>query len=345
VGDGSALPLALSRLRRSQATTFLCDGWAPSAASELLRHLLPGECAVASVDAVPSLCGAERSRIAVLGPELWLLERPEVEGCVGASSVQPTDLDRLFELTGGWLRPIELALESGAFDRSTVLESETVRRFLVDRARSSLLPVELRRVQALASGGATSDGAGPNPGTDDRVAAFAQPRRAVLLLAAALSQSAARSAGAPPPTSRSHDVRLLGVPEVVPAGERNPLQWPYRRVVALLGLLALDREHGAAQDRVFEALWPNREADAARANLNPAVSHLRRWLGGGERRPPAESCVLLANGVYRLNPDWQWSVPRTNPRRHSLLPLSSFRVHPYWPWLQTTAFGRFTTEC
>ncbi|HVS15763.1 MAG TPA: BTAD domain-containing putative transcriptional regulator [Thermoanaerobaculia bacterium] len=278
------LSRALRRERDAGAGTFVCDGWAPDPVAALRARLLPGERAIASVDRLPEATEEERAHVAILGPGLWLLERGELEGCVGAEARDAAELDGLYAATGGWLRPVELALDSaGGLDLAGLLEREGLRRFLLDRVWPSLSAPDDRLT-------ALGEGAGPV----GLLASFSRRRG-----------PGDRSAAASP---RGFELRLLGVPEVVPEGARELLHWPYRRVVALLGLLALEREHGASQERVLEALWPDRPVDAARANLNPAVSHLRRWLSGGERVPARESCVVLANGVYRLHPDWSWRL-------------------------------------
>jgi DNA-binding SARP family transcriptional activator len=308
--DGAqGLQRALRRAREAGAATFLCDGWAPDPVDDLRTRLLPGERAIAAVDRIPDATVAERAHVALLGPALWLLERAELERCAGAEGRGASALDRLFAITGGWLRPAEIALESaGDLDFPALLEREGLRRFLIDRVWRSLSPAERRRVDG---GGRRAGRVGGEAvieaAADDRLAALRDPEGPVGLLAAFVRSRGAGGRGAAE-ASRRFELRLLGVPEVVPEGGSEPLHWPYRRVVALLGLLALEREHGVSQERVMEALWPNRPADAARANLNPAVSHLRKWLSGGTRVPARDSCVVLANGVYRLHPDWQWRL-------------------------------------
>jgi DNA-binding SARP family transcriptional activator len=129
--------------------------------------------------------------------------------------------------------------------------------------------------------------------------------RPLVLLVSERTRAAARPPGDDP--RGRVVVRLLGPPrvEVVDAhGAVDEVSWPFRRVLQLLALLALNPE-GCTQERVIETLWPETGLAAARASLHPTVSHLRRLLALGGGRP---SAVLLQAGVYRLNPAWAWTI-------------------------------------
>jgi DNA-binding SARP family transcriptional activator len=102
-------------------------------------------------------------------------------------------------------------------------------------------------------------------------------------------------------------ISLLGPPRVALVCEDGPgreVSWPYRRVLQLLALLALTPE-GCTQEKVLETLWPDSGLQAARANLHPTVSHLRRLL---QADAGSSNAVVLQGGVYRLNPTWTWTI-------------------------------------
>lgn len=304
----SGLVGVLERGRSRGVEQWVCDGWAPENVTRLLAHLRVGERIVASVDRAPDLSAGQRARVAVIGPREWLLERGEVERCSGGVSASSAGLDRrqldeLHAATGGWLRPVELALASGRerFDREALLQEASIRSFLGDRVVASLTEAERRCL----------DLAGRTDGEGDRLAELAGLERSPigLLTSWIRPERAPRtSAAAAGELSRAFEVRLLGSPEVTVVGAGERLRWPYRRVVSLLALLVLEPDRSVPQERAVEALWPDQPIERARANLNPAVSHLRRWLSLGERSSAAASCVQLVNGVYRLNPGWQWRV-------------------------------------
>lgn len=303
--------------RRAGITEWVCDGWGPESVSLLLAQAAIPERILASVDRLSEATAFERGQVGVIGPREWLLERQELDRCAGAGSRPDADLDALFEITGGWLRPLELALALAAdLDRRALLEDSGLRGFLRGRVLPSLSPQETRELETATDGGVAGS----------RVSELAADRRKPLdLLRSLLDRRLdgrrldGRRRASPRPDGRTpvdpgFQVSLLGAPEVVAAAAGAasdvgaPLRWPYRRVVSLLALLVLEPDRSLSQERVVEALWPDREIELARSNLDPAVSHLRRWLSGGQRRAPRDSCVLLVNGVYRLNPRWRWEV-------------------------------------
>lgn len=91
-------------------------------------------------------------------------------------------------------------------------------------------------------------------------------------------------------------IRLLGGFEVELAGRViEEHQWPRRRPMELVQLLALAPNRSLLRDQAIEALWPHLERDAGAANLRKAAHHARQVLG----EPDA---VVLRAGEVRLFP-------------------------------------------
>jgi len=72
---------------------------------------------------------------------------------------------------------------------------------------------------------------------------------------------------------------LGGFRIVVGAREIAEPDWPSRRALELVALLALADGHRLARDRAIERLWPHLDAAAGAANLRKAAHHARRALG------------------------------------------------------------------
>lgn len=71
--------------------------------------------------------------------------------------------------------------------------------------------------------------------------------------------------------------------------------WPSLRCAQLVQLLSLADGHRLTHDQVLDALWPQLEPEAGRANLRKAAHHARRGL----RLPDA---VVLQGGHVALCP-------------------------------------------
>jgi DNA-binding SARP family transcriptional activator len=68
-------------------------------------------------------------------------------------------------------------------------------------------------------------------------------------------------------------IQLLGGFAVTVDGKPVPHgAWTHRRAVELVKLLALVPEHRLHRERVMEALWPDRPAAAAAANLHKGLT-------------------------------------------------------------------------
>lgn len=72
--------------------------------------------------------------------------------------------------------------------------------------------------------------------------------------------------------------------------------WPRRRPLELVQLLALTPGHALLRDQVIDALWPQLDIDAGAANLRKAAHHARQVLGDPD-------AVVLRGGQVRLFPD------------------------------------------
>jgi DNA-binding SARP family transcriptional activator len=88
-------------------------------------------------------------------------------------------------------------------------------------------------------------------------------------------------------------IRLLGGFEVTRGGTPVPASaWNRRRPADLLKLLALTPGHTLPRERVFEALWPDKDPSSAANNLHRALYDLRHVIG--------EVWVDLAHGQVTL---------------------------------------------
>jgi DNA-binding SARP family transcriptional activator len=72
--------------------------------------------------------------------------------------------------------------------------------------------------------------------------------------------------------------------------------WPGRRPMELVQLLALSPSHSLARDQVIDVLWPHLDAEAGAANLRKAAHHARQVLGDPD-------AVVLRGGRVHLFPE------------------------------------------
>lgn len=97
-------------------------------------------------------------------------------------------------------------------------------------------------------------------------------------------------------------IRLLGGFSVSVDGVVvDPAAWPTRRALQLVALLALAPSRRLATEQVMDALWPELEPHAARANLHKAASHARKAMANG-------GAVVLKGGVVTLWPEAEVAV-------------------------------------
>ena len=92
-------------------------------------------------------------------------------------------------------------------------------------------------------------------------------------------------------------MRLLGGFEVDVDGVGVPAEaWTFRRSRQLVALLALAAGHRLTPEQAMDALWPELDPQAARANLHKAASLARRATG-------SKDAVVLRGGAVVLWPD------------------------------------------
>jgi adenylate cyclase len=101
------------------------------------------------------------------------------------------------------------------------------------------------------------------------------------------------------------EVRLLGSPAVVTAGESRTL--PSRKATALLAYLAMRPDEPISRDHLAGLLWGESSNEQARANLRQALTQLRRAFRGSGLDPvktPSDKVMLSSEGlsidVHRL---------------------------------------------
>ena len=110
--------------------------------------------------------------------------------------------------------------------------------------------------------------------------------------------SRSRSRGGTPPALR---IRLLGGFELEVDGRAaHPEAWRLRKAADLVKLLALTPGHRLHREQAMEALWPDKEPDAAANNLYQAI-HVARAAMAGAADPQA--LLSLRDGVLRLGAD------------------------------------------
>lgn len=134
------------------------------------------------------------------------------------------------------------------------------------------------------------------------------------------------------PPRASFRLRLLGRPEVFrrgPAGDWEPIAWPFERALRALLFLATCPDRQAAKQEIVAALWPDADgADDAgwRRNFHPTLSHLRRCLRGGDDAESAGgSPVVLRRGLYRLSSEAEWWIDADELVRHAGEGAAAFR--------------------
>jgi DNA-binding SARP family transcriptional activator len=333
--DQRALRTSLAALRAQGARRFFADDWPAEGLAAALGWLHPGEAVVASsVVHGDELPAEARLRATTIGAAELLLTPTEVKELLAARAVDDSTAAAWLRFSDGWLLPLELGIGAVASGAGAVpADDEAARRlarheplhaFLRERALGGLGADAIAALGRLAERQQEDAGVAPDlvrrrAGVTRAVWREIVDRRHLLLpfpdglrmpkpLGLVLTESVRTPATAVGERSRGQvEVRLLGPPRVDVVdrgGAGREVSWPFRRVLHLLSLLALNPE-GCTQERVIETLWPETGLAAARASLHPTVSHLRRLLapGGG-----GSSAVLLKAGVYRLNPDWTWVV-------------------------------------
>ena len=126
---------------------------------------------------------------------------------------------------------------------------------------------------------------------------------------AAPAQAAAPS-GAP-----QLSIRLLGAFEVR-AGERAVQGWRSRKARQLLAYLALEPDRPVARETLIETFWPESEPSRGGNNLSIAVHHVRSRLAEILARSDGSRGVSVQQGLYRLDPEFEWRVDAVEFRRH-----------------------------
>jgi DNA-binding SARP family transcriptional activator len=97
-------------------------------------------------------------------------------------------------------------------------------------------------------------------------------------------------------------VELLGQFRVAVDGRlADPAAWRRTRSTALIKLLALSEGHRLHRERLMEALWPDRDPEAAGANLRKSVHFARRALN-------AHDVIMLDGEVVALAPGAELEV-------------------------------------
>jgi eukaryotic-like serine/threonine-protein kinase len=97
-------------------------------------------------------------------------------------------------------------------------------------------------------------------------------------------------------SEESFRIALFGCPSIV-AGDGQPVggRAMQRHRLALLALLSIPAHGGSTRDRLLGYLWPESEADRARALLNQSVYQLRKALG--------DEAIVSVGDELRLNHD------------------------------------------
>lgn len=106
----------------------------------------------------------------------------------------------------------------------------------------------------------------------------------------------------------SYRVLFFGVPKVTveAAGGSREVSWTLRRSFKVFGYLASAPDLRASREELVEAVWGDESEETVRKNFHPTLSHLRRNLVGG--RSEIGDPLLFSNGVYRLNPEFDWRI-------------------------------------
>ena len=127
---------------------------------------------------------------------------------------------------------------------------------------------------------------------------------------AAASEQPAEPSGAP-----ELSIRLLGAFEVR-AAERAVQGWRSRKARQLLAYLALEPDRPVARETLIETFWPESEPSRGGNNLSIAVHHVRTRLAEILARSDGSRGVSVQQGLYRLDPEFEWRVDAVEFRRH-----------------------------
>lgn len=301
-----------------------------------LAELLPADrrlvfAATRRVPAPGPVCG-------LLAPRDLALTPAETAKLLGEGSVAPETVSALTAAADGWYRPLLLAAEATAErDRLPASPGELaavpeVASFLRTRVLAELPPEDRDGLEAFAAVPASAEGAAVRRLAEEWGLLFEDEGglRLPRLLQAWLEreEAAARPpipAGPPLAGGTAAGPELpVGIPDGIlfrlhflgrpegwrrePGGGWRRLHWPLKRSFKVLAYLATAPERRAARDELIEALWGEEGEEAVRRNFHPTLSHLRRGLkegldgGDGGGLDP----LLLADGVYRLNPEVGW---------------------------------------
>lgn len=122
-------------------------------------------------------------------------------------------------------------------------------------------------------------------------------------------------------------LRLLGGCELLP-GDSPALEFPYDKIRLLLAVLALEARP-LPRERLAELLWPQSEAEQARANLRRALFDLRGLL---RRAGLSDEALLSDKKQLALNPAIGWQLDCREFQ--SPLPALSQDAPPEAPELQ-----------
>lgn len=330
--DAGLLRRAAREARQAGSPWLLCRHWPhtadPLVPGPVLDELMLRPLLVFSSHHRRTLEGSSAS---VLGPRALLLAEDEVLALWRSFTGEGLGGERcrdFLTVTGGWYRPLLLAARAAAqgrpvtADPSSWLAVEEISEFLRwevlegvslgDEGEREQLREELFSRGMKVSGSALQ---GHLPGLLETYLQRApdRPRKASSLAGEdhrteALPSPAASGSNAGP----SFDVRLFGTPSVQrrdASGASVEVRWELRRAFKIFAFLASRREHQAAREELFEAVFLEQSAGSIRRNFHPTLSYLRRNLVGSGGKPQV---VQYRQGTYRLNPevDWHFDVAR-----------------------------------
>jgi DNA-binding SARP family transcriptional activator/DNA-binding CsgD family transcriptional regulator len=97
-------------------------------------------------------------------------------------------------------------------------------------------------------------------------------------------------------------IQLCGHLEIEIEGERLEGALPGRQGRLLFAYLALNRERPVRRDELVDALWPETDPTAAEGLLRPALSRLRKAIGGDRVAGRGEPALVLPEGAWV---DWE----------------------------------------
>jgi hypothetical protein len=300
--------------------------------AEAERWLLPGQRLVLATDRRP---GPASLPLGIVPPQEMLLtdrEVAELWRLLVGGDLSPQAAQSLRAATGGWYRPLRLALESTGglglekAGPETLLEIPAVRSFLRHEVLDTFTSDERDLLLDAPDVRPAAGGSGEEAWEllDDRGLWIEGPERDCLprLLAAALDRERRRRRPSPRPSavpverggpataSTVYILGLLGSPvarQRDEEGERE-LDWRLRRAFLVLAFLASSPGLQAGREEVIEAVWPTEGERTIERNFHPTLSHLRRALEGGNRGKDRPTPLLFRNGVYRLSPEVGWEI-------------------------------------